>query len=159
MIFQISFQLLVARGKIFCKFALNKRYRVLCRASVDVLWQKLSNLADVSWNPLLDRTNVPQGLIPKPGLIYQAVTRFTPIPIRIFVEQVDPRRLLSIRFLAIPGVENRITYQFESSVCGTYISYSVTMQGWLSPLLWWVIRPYAARVAANLARAVESQMA
>lgn len=155
MIFQISFKLLVARGKIFCQFALNKRYRVLCRASVDVLWQKLMNLADVSWNPLLARTNAPDGLMAKPGLIYQVVTRFTPIPIRIFVEQVDPRRLLSVRFLAIPGVENRVTYQFESSVCGTYISYSVTLRGLLSPVLWWVIRPYVARVAANLAQAVE----
>lgn len=155
MIFQISLKLLVARGQIFCQFRLNKRYRVLCRASVDVLWQKLINLADVSWNPLLARTNVPAGLMAKPGLIYQVVTRFTPIPIRIFVEQVDPRKLLSVRFLAIPGVENRVTYQFESSVCGTYISYSVTLRGLLSPLLWWVIRPYVARVADNLAQAVE----
>ncbi|WP_072620217.1 polyketide cyclase/dehydrase and lipid transport protein [Spirulina major] len=155
MIFQISFKLLVARGYLFCQFRLNKRYRVLCRASVDALWQKLINLADVSWNPLLARTNVPNGLMAKPGLIYQVVTRFTPIPIRIFVEQVDPRKLLSVRFLAIPGVENRVTYQFESSVCGTYISYSVTLRGLLSPVLWWVIRPYVARVADNLAQAVE----
>lgn len=155
MIYQLSFKILVARGKIFCQCSLNKRYRVLCQASVDTLWQKISNLADASWNPLLERVNVPKGLVPKPGLIYQVVTRFTPIPVRIFVEQVDPRKLLSIRFLAIPGVENRVIYQLDSTVLGTYISYSVTMQGVLSPLLWWLIRPYAARVALSLAQAVE----
>lgn len=156
MIYQLSCKILIARGQVFCKCSLNKRYRVLCRASVDTLWQKISNLADVSWNPLLRQVNVPQGLVPKPGLIYQVVTRFTPIPVQIFVEQVDPRKLLSIRFLTIPGVENRVTYQLESTVLGTYISYSVTMQGVLSPLLWWLIRPYAAQVALRLAQAVES---
>lgn len=155
MIYQLSFKILIARGKLFCRCSLNKHYRVLCQAPVDRLWQKLSNLADVSWNPLLARVNVPKGLVPKPGLIYQVVTRFTPFPVQIFVEQVDPRRLLSIRFLAIPGVANRVTYQFESTLCGTYISYSVTMEGWLSPLLWFLIRPYAAQVATRLAQAAE----
>ncbi|WP_026079533.1 hypothetical protein [Spirulina subsalsa] len=155
MILHFSFKLLVSRGKIFCRFSLNKQYRVLCHASVDTLWQKIINLADVSWHPIINQTNVPNGLVPKPGLIYQVVTRFTPIPIRIFVEQVCPRELLSVRFLAIPGIENRVTYRVESTVCGTYVSYSVTLRGWLSPFLWWVIRPYVARVAANLAHAAE----
>ncbi|MEM9542001.1 MAG: SRPBCC family protein [Cyanobacteria bacterium P01_E01_bin.42] len=159
MILSLSFKLLIRRGKIFCKFSLNQRYRVLCRASVDVLWKQLVNLADVSWHPFIDRTNAPKGLIAKPGLIYQAVTRLTPIPVRVFVERVSPGELLSVRFLALPGIENRVTYQFESTVCGTYISYSVTMRGLLSPLLWWWVRPYVDRVASSLARAAESAIA
>ncbi|MDB9313948.1 SRPBCC family protein [Spirulina sp. CS-785/01] len=159
MILHFSFKLMVGRGKILCKFSLNKRYRVLCNASVDALWQKLVNLADVSWHPLFDRSNAPRGLVAKPGLIYQVVTRFTPIPVRIFIEQVSPRELLSVRFLAIPGIENRVTYQVESTVCGTYVSYSVTMRGWLSPVLWWIIRPYVARVASDLANAAERRVA
>lgn len=130
-------------------------YRALSSASVDELWQKVVNFADVSWHPLLARTNFPRGLLPKPGLIFQAVTRLSPIPIRIFVERVNPRELLSIRVLALPGIEERITYRVESTLCGTYISYSVTLKGWLSPLIWSIIRPYAAKVADCLANAVE----
>jgi hypothetical protein len=122
---------------------------------VDELWQKVINLADVSWHPLLISTNVPKGLLPKPGLIYQAATRLFPMPVRIFVERVRPRELLSIRILTLPGIEEQVTYQVESTVCGTYISYSVTLRGWLSPLAWSLLRPYAARVAACLAHAVE----
>ncbi|NEP28459.1 MAG: SRPBCC family protein, partial [Moorea sp. SIO3I6] len=40
-------------------------------------------------------------------------------------------------------------------LCGTYISYSVTLKGWLSPLIWWMIRPYVARVVFELAQAAE----
>jgi hypothetical protein len=122
---------------------------------VDILWQKLTNLADVSWHPLFSRTNAPLGLIAKPGLIYQAVTRLTPIPIRVFVENVRPGELLSLRVLAIPGMQQKITYQVESTLCGTYISYSVTLQGWLSPLIWWLIKPYSDKVADELAHAAE----
>ncbi|MEB3336317.1 MAG: SRPBCC family protein, partial [Leptolyngbyaceae bacterium] len=43
----------------------------------------------------------------------------------------------------------------ESTVCGTCISYSITLRGWLSPLVWSLIRPHAARVAAELAQAAE----
>ncbi len=93
--------------------------------------------------------------MPKPGLIFQAVTRLGPIPIRIFVERVNPRELLIVRVLAIPGVEERVTYQVDSTVCGTCISYSVTLRGWLSPLIWSLSRPYAARVASALAAAAE----
>lgn len=155
MILNFSFKLITARWKLVRNFSLDKTYRAVSSATVDVLWQKLVDLADVSWHPLFSRTNAPRGLIAKPGLIYQVVTRLTPIPIRIFVERVKPRELLSIRVLAIPGIENRVTYQVESTLCGTYISYSVTLRGWLSPLLWFWIRPYVARVASELANAAE----
>ncbi len=128
-------------------------------APADVLWHKLINVADVSWHPLFSKTNVPLGLIAKPGLIYKAVTRLTPIPIRLFVENVRPGELLSLRVLTIPGMEQKITYQVESTLCGTYISYSVTLKGWLSPLIWWLIKPYSARVASDLAHAAESLLA
>lgn len=138
----------------FCA-SLVRTYREISSASVDELWQKLVNLADVSWHPLLKSTNVPYGLVPKPGLIYKAVTRLSPIPIHIFVERVNPRELLSIRVLAIPGVEERVSYKIESTVCGTYLSYSVTLRGWLSPLIWLFSRPYTDRVAKALIEAVE----
>ncbi|MFQ4142319.1 SRPBCC family protein [Chlorogloeopsis sp. ULAP02] len=138
----------------FCA-SLVRTYREISSASVDELWQKLVNLADVSWHPLLKSTNVPYGLVPKPGLIYQAVTRWSPIPIRIFVERVNHQELLSVRVLAIPGVEERVTYKIESTVCGTCLSYSVTLRGWLSPLIWSLSRPYANRVAKALIEAVE----
>jgi hypothetical protein len=66
------------------------------------------------------------------------------------VENVRPRELLSIRLLAIPGVEQRIIYQIESTLCGSYISYSITLRGWLSPFVWWLIKPYSMRVANDL---------
>ncbi len=150
-----SFKLMAVKGKLLCAFSLYKRYRVVSTAPVDVLWQKLVNLADVSWHPLFSKTNVPLGLIAKPGLIYQAVTRLTPIPIRLFVENVRPGELLSLRVLALPGIEQKITYQVESTLCGSYISYSITLRGWLSPLIWWLIKPYSARVASELANAAE----
>lgn len=133
-------------------------YQVLSSASVDDLWQKVVDLADVSWHPLLAKTNVPYGLIAKPGLIYQAVSRLFPMPIQIFVERVAPRELLSVRIFALPGVEERVTYRVESTLCGTQVSYSVTLRGWLSPLVWSVIRPYAAKVASELAQAVEREL-
>jgi hypothetical protein len=132
-------------------------YQVVSSASVDALWRKVVNLADVSWHPLITKTDVPKGLIPKPGLIYQAVTRLSPIPIRIFVERVLPKELLSVRILAIPGIEERVTYRVESTVCGTRVSYSVTLRGWLSPLVWSFLRPFAARVAAELVHAAEQE--
>jgi hypothetical protein len=52
-------------------------------------------------------------------------------------------------------MEQKITYQVESTLCGTYISYSVTLRGWLSPFVWWLIKPYCARVASELAQAAE----
>lgn len=132
-------------------------YEVLSSASVEDLWRKVVDLADVSWHPLLTKTNVPYGLIPKPGLIYQAVGRLFPISMHIFVERVQPGELLSVRIMAIPGLEERVTYRVESTLCGTQVSYSVTLKGWLSPLVWSVIRPYAARVAQDLAHAAEQE--
>jgi hypothetical protein len=135
--------------------SLVRTYREISSATPDELWQKLVDLTDVSWHPMLKSTNVPLGLVPKPGLIYQAVTRLSPIPIRIFVERVSPKELLSIRILAIPGVEERVIYKVESTVCGTCLSYSVTLRGWLSPLVWSFSRPYADRVARALVEAAE----
>jgi len=143
------------RKKRWWQFTLAKTYRVLTPASVDALWHKVIDLADVSWHPLLASTNIPKGLVPKPGLIYQAVTRSIPIPIRIFVEQVRPRELLSVRIMTLPGLEERVIYKVESTVCGTQISYSITLRGWLSPLIWSLIKPSAAKVAAELAHAAE----
>lgn len=137
------------------QFSLARTYKVLSSASVDTLWHKVIDLADVSWHPLLASTNVPKGLVAKPGLIYQAMTRSIPIPIRIFVEQVRPRELLTVRIITLPGLEERVTYKVESTVCGTQISYSITLRGWLSPLIWSLIRPSAARVAEELAHAAE----
>lgn len=159
MILNFSFKLIAGQGKLSCRFSLYRTYRAVSNAPVNVLWQKLVNIADVSWHPLFDRTNVPLGLIAKPGLIYQVVTRLTPIPIQMFVEKVLPGELLSIRVLAIPGMEQRITYKVESTVCGSCISYSVTLRGWLSPFIWWLIRPYSAQVAAQLADAAEKKLA
>ncbi|MBD2663914.1 hypothetical protein B6N60_05092 [Richelia sinica FACHB-800] len=138
----------------FCA-SLVRTYREISSASVDELWQKVVDLTDVSWHPMLKSTNVPYGLVPKPGLIFQAMTRFWPIPIRIFVERVNPKQMLSIRVLAIPGIEERVIYQVESTVCGTYLSYSVTLRGWLSPLIWSLSRPYVDKVARSLVEATE----
>ena len=150
-----SFKFTATQGKVSCAFSLYKRYRAVSSAPADVLWQKLIDLRDVSWHPLFSKTNIPLGLIAKPGLIYQAVTRLIPIPIRVFVENVCPGKLLSLRVLAIPGIEQKFTYHVESTLVGSYISYSVTLRGWLSPLIWWWIKPYSARVAAELAHAAE----
>ncbi len=146
---------LALRRRRSLPYSLVKTYQAISSASVDDLWRKVIDLADVSWHPILWKTNVPYGLIAKPGLIYQAFTRLCPIPIQIFVERVNPRELLSVRILAIPGVEERVTYQVKSTLCGTCISYSVTLRGWLSPIIWSVIQPYAERVASRLAQAAE----
>ncbi|ASC70687.1 hypothetical protein XM38_016320 [Halomicronema hongdechloris C2206] len=140
-----------------CKLqrTLDRTYRTISSASVDRLWQTVVDLADVSWHPLLTSTNAPYGLRPKPGLMYRAFTRWLPIPINVFVERVRPRELLSIRLFPIPGLEERVTYRIKSTVWGTQISYSVALRGWLSPLAWSLLRPYAARVASALARAAE----
>ncbi|GAB4234093.1 MAG: SRPBCC family protein [Stanieria sp.] len=159
MIFCFSCKLFANRGKLSCKFLVFKTYRAVSDAPIEILWQKLIDLADVSWHPLFASTNVPKGLIAKPGLIYQVVTRLTPIPIRMFVENVRPLELLSMRVIAIAGLEQRITYQVESTLCGSYISYSITLKGWLSPVMWWLIRPYCDRVATELAHAAENRLA
>ncbi|MEL6221259.1 MAG: SRPBCC family protein [Cyanobacteria bacterium J06627_8] len=131
-------------------------FQAASSVSADELWRKVVNLADVSWHPMLSSTNLPQGILPKPGLIYKAVTRFSPFPIHIFVERVDDRQRLSFRIMAVPGIEEHVTYQVESTVCGTRVSYSVTLKGWLSPLIWSFVRPYAAQVASALVQAAET---
>lgn len=142
-------------GQKFSQNFLIRTFQATSSASVDELWQTITNLADVTWHPILASTNVPKGLVVKPGLIYQAVTRVIPIPIRIFVERVSPQTMLSARILVMPGLEEQVTYQVQSTVCGTTVSYSVTLRGWLSPLVWSFMRPCAARVALNLVQSVE----
>ncbi|MGB3615216.1 MAG: SRPBCC family protein [Elainellaceae cyanobacterium] len=133
-------------------------FQTVSSASADELWRQVANLADVSWHPMLSSTNVPYGLLPKPGLIFRAVTYLSPFPIQIFVERVHPRELLSIRIITLPGFEKRGTYRIESTVWGTRVSYSVALRGWLSPLVWSIIRPHAARVAGALAKAAEREL-
>lgn len=134
-----------------------RTYQATSSASVDDLWKKITNLTDLSWHPLLSSTNVPSGLVVKPGLIYQAFTRLIPIPVQIFVERVSPRELFGVRILVLPGLEEKVSYQVKSTVCGTCVTYSVTLKGWLSPLLWSFIRPCAAQVAQKLVQAVEQE--
>lgn len=148
-------RLRLRRHRVRFHYSLARTYQAISTASVEDLWRKIGDLTDVSWHPLLASTDVPHGLVVKPGLIYRAVTRLSPIPIRIFVERVNPGELLSVRILAIPGVEERVSYRVESTVCGTRVSYSVTLRGWLSPLIWSLTQPYAARVATKLAQAAE----
>jgi hypothetical protein len=138
--------------------SLGRTYEALSSASADELWKKITDLADVSWHPILARTNVPTGLVVKPGLIYQAVTRMIPIPIQIFVERVRPNELLSIRILVLPGLEEQVIYRVESTLCGACVSYSVTLRGWLSPLLWSFLRPCAERVAFKLVQSAEQAL-
>ena len=129
--------------------------QVLSSASVETLWQMLTNLADMSWHPLLNSTNVPQGLTAKPGLIYRVMPRCFPVPTRIFVERVLPKELLSVRLFPVPGLEERVIYRLESTVLGTRISYSVILRGWLSPVVWSVLKPYAEQMALAIAHAAE----
>jgi hypothetical protein len=139
------------------RWTLIKSYRAMTSASVDLTWQKVMDLTDLSWHPLIACTNVPQGIVPKPGLLYQAISRLVPLPFRIFVEGVRPQELLSIRVFGVPGIEERVTYQIESSVCGTYISYSVMMRGWLVPIVWSFLQKHVAQVAEHLAAAAEAE--
>ena len=135
---------------------LERTYEVLSTASVETLWQPVEDLANVaSWHPMITSTNAPHGLTAKPGLIYRVFTRWAPLPIQIFVEKVLPGELLSVRILPVPGLEERVVYRIESTVCGTRVSYTVRLRGWLTPLAWSVLRPYASQVAIALAQAAE----
>ncbi len=138
------------------RWTLVKTYRSISAASVETIWQKISDVTDVSWHPLISRTNVPFGLKAKPGLIYQAINRWFPWPFQIFVECVKPYRSISVRILAFPGLEERVTYQIESDVKGTLISYSVMLRGWLAPFVWSFLEGSAAKVAMQLAHAAET---
>lgn len=137
---------------------LERHYQALSTAPVDTLWQTLTNLADMSWHPLVASTNAPRGLTAKPGLIYRVMPRWfwLPIPVSIFVERVSPQRLLSIRLFPIPGLEERVIYRLDSTMWGTRVSYCITLRGWLSPLAWSLLKPYAAQVAIAIATAAEN---
>ncbi|MBE9077914.1 SRPBCC family protein [Romeria aff. gracilis LEGE 07310] len=138
------------------KRTLERTYQVVSTASVETLWQTVTNLAEMaSWHPLITATNAPNGLKAKPGLIYRVFTRWLPVPVKIFVERVLPGELLSVRIFPVPGLEERVIYRIESTVWGTQVSYSVTLRGWLSPFAWSLLKPYAAQVAAALAAAAE----
>lgn len=133
-----------------------RTYQALSTAPVEALWQTLTNLADMStWHPLIDSTNAPRGLTAKPGLIYRVIPRWLPIPIHIFVERVSPNELISIRLFPVPGLEERVVYRLESTVWGTQISYSICLRGWLSPVAWSVLKPFASKVAEAIAKAAE----
>lgn len=134
---------------------LERQYQTLSTAPIETLWQTLINLADMSWHPLITSTNVPRGLVIKPGLIYRVMPRWLPIPVTTFVERVLPEELLSIRLFPVPGLEERVIYRLESTMWGTRVSYSITLRGWLSPLAWSLIKPYAAQVAEAIAAAAE----
>jgi hypothetical protein len=137
-----------------------KTYQALSSAPVETIWQTLINLADMStWHPLINSTNAPRGLTAKPGLIYRVIPRWLPIPIQIFVERVSPHELISVRFFPIPGLEERVIYRLESTVCGTQVSYSIMLRGWLSPVVWSVLKPFAAKVAGAIAKAAEETAA
>ena len=138
------------------KRSLEKHYQVSSTASIDVLWQKINDLAGLaSWHPLITATNAPNGQQAKPGLIYRVFAHWVPVPIKIFVENVLPGEYISVRVFPVPGLEERAIYRLESALCGTRISYSIELKGWLSPVAWSFLRPYAARVAAALAQAAE----
>lgn len=134
---------------------LERQYQTLSTAPIDTLWQTLINLADMSWHPLITSTNVPRGLVIRPGLIYRVMPRWLPIPVTTFVERVLPQELLSIRLFPVPGLEERVIYKLESTMWGTRVSYCITLRGWLSPLAWSLIKPYAAQVAEAMAAAAE----
>lgn len=133
----------------------NRTYQMLSSAPIDVLWQRLVDLADVSWHPLIASTDVPQGLTVKPGLTYRVNPRWLPIPIRVFVERVSPQKVFSVRLFPVPGLEERVVYQLESTVWGTQISYSVMLRGWLSPVAWSFLRSFSTRITIAMASAAE----
>jgi hypothetical protein len=124
---------------------------------VETIWKKLSDITDLSWNPMLSSPNRLLGLEAKPGLIYRAMLRWIPIPSQLFIETVKPQQFLSIRIFAFPGIEERVTYQIGSDVTGTFISYSIMLRGWLTPLIWPLMHYPAQRVAGQLARAAERE--
>lgn len=137
-----------------------KTYKALSSAPIETIWQIINDVAEMSsWHPLITSTNAPRGLTAKPGLIYRVIPRWLPIPIRIFVERVSHHELISVRLFPMPGLEERVVYRLESTVCGTQVSYSVILRGWLSPVVWSVLKPFAAKVAGAIAKAAEETAA
>lgn len=139
--------------------ACESSYWAASSASADMLWQMVTNLADLSsWHPLITSTNAPRGQCAKPGLIYRAVMPYLPVSTQIFVERVLPGELLSIRLFPLPGLQERVTYRIVSTLRGTCVLYSITLSGWLSPLAWPMVKPHATQVAAALVEAAEQHM-
>lgn len=139
--------------------ACESNYWATSTAPAEMLWQLVTNLADLSsWHPLITATNAPRGQLATPGLIYRAVMPYLPISTQIFVERVLPGELLSIRLFPLPGLQERVTYRIVSTLCGTCVLYTITLSGWLSPLAWPVVKPHATKVAAALVEAAEQHM-
>ncbi|MEO0771041.1 MAG: SRPBCC family protein [Cyanobacteria bacterium J06649_4] len=131
-------------------------YWVSSTVPAETLWQTVTNLADLAaWHPLITQTNAPRGQQAKPGLIYRAFNCYVPLSTKIFVERVLPGELLSVRLFPLPGLQERATYRIVSTICGTCVFYSVTLSGWLSPLVWPVVRPQVEQVATALIQAAE----
>ena len=129
-------------------------------APAEILWQTINNLADLAaWHPLITGTNAPYGQSAKPGLIYRVFSRYLPVSTQIFVERVDPGKLLSVRVFPLPGLQERATYRIVSTLCGTCVVYSITLSGWLSPIVWPMVRPRVIQVATSLVQAAEAAVA
>lgn len=134
---------------------MERDYIATSTAPAEILWQIVNNLADMElWHPLITRTNAPRGQRATPGLIYRAFNRYL-FSTKVFVERVLPGELISVRVFSLPGLQERATYRIVSTLCGTCVLYSVTLSGWLSPLVWPVLRPHLNRVASALVQAAE----
>ncbi len=135
---------------------MERDYIATSTAPAEILWQIVNNLADMDlWHPLITRTNAPRGQRATPGLIYRAFNRYLLLSTQVFVERVLPGELISVRVFSLPGLQERATYRIVSTLCGTCVLYSVTLSGWLSPLVWPVLRPHVNRVASALVQAAE----
>ena len=66
-----------------------------------------------------------------------------------------PGELLSVRLFPFPGLQERVTYRIVSTLFGTCVLYSMTLSGWLSPLVWPMLKPQATKVAVALVQAAE----
>lgn len=131
-------------------------YWVSSTATTETLWQTVNNLSDLdTWHPLITGTNAPYGQEAKPGLIYRAFSRYLPVSTQVFIEQVLPGELLSVRVFPLPGVQERATYRIVSTLCGTCVLYSITLSGWLTPFVWPMVKPQITQVAASLVQAAE----
>jgi len=138
------------------RYTTEHNYWVSSTAPAETLWQTVNNLADLdAWHPLIDSTNAPHGQDAKPGLIYRAFSRYLPLSTQIFVERVLPGELLSVRVFPLPGVQERATYRIVSTLCGTCVLYSITLSGWLTPLIWPMVKPQITQVATSLVEAAE----
>lgn len=138
--------------------ARESNYWAQSTAPAEILWQLVSDLADIaSWHPLITSTNAPRGLHVKPGLIYQTVSRYFPLSsTKVFVERVLPGELVSIRLFPLPGLQERVTYRIVSTLCGTCVLYTIALSGWLSPFAWPMMKSQATHVAAALVEAAEA---